>query len=67
MNAIIVLFVVGFVLLAFEVIVPGAILGIIGGLAILGGVILAFMEYGSTGVWTALGVGAVGGMLMLAV
>ena len=38
MNAIIVLFVVGFVLLAFEVIVPGAILGIIGGLAILGGV-----------------------------
>lgn len=67
MNAIIVLFVVGFVLLAFEVIVPGAILGIIGGLAILGGVILAFMEYGSTGGWTALGVGAGGGMLMLAV
>lgn len=65
MNAILVLFVVGFVLLAFEVFVPGAILGIIGGLALLGGVILAFLEYGSTGGWTALAVGASLGALML--
>lgn len=64
MNAILVLFVVGFVLLAFEVFVPGAILGIMGGLALLGGVILAFMEYGSTGGWTALAVGAGAGALM---
>ncbi len=65
MNAIVVLFVVGFVLLAFEVFVPGAILGIIGGLALLGGVVLAFLEYGSTGGCTALAVGAALGALML--
>lgn len=67
MNVILVLFVVGFVLLGFEVFVPGAILGIFGGLAILGGVILAFLEYGSTGGWTALGAGAALGVLMLLV
>ncbi len=54
MNAIILLFAVGFVLLGFEVFVPGAILGIFGGLSLLGGVILVFMEFGATGGWTAL-------------
>ena len=58
MNTIIVLFVVGFVLLAFEVIVPGAILGIFGGLALLGGVVIAFMDYGTAGGGIALAAAA---------
>jgi membrane-bound serine protease (ClpP class) len=49
MNTIFLLFLVGFILLAFEVIVPGAILGTIGGLCLLGGITLAFMEYGPIG------------------
>ncbi len=49
MNTIFLLFIVGFILLAFEVIVPGAILGTIGGLCLLGGITLAFMEYGPIG------------------
>ena len=46
MTLIIVLFVAGAILLALEVIVPGAILGIIGGIAMLVGVIVAFDQYG---------------------
>lgn len=67
MNLIILLFLVGLVLLGFEVFVPGAVLGILGALALLGGVVVAFMEYGQTGGWTAFGVAsaAVGGLLFL--
>jgi len=46
MNAIILLFLIGVVLLAFEVFMPGAVLGVIGGLAMLGGCALAFHRYG---------------------
>ena len=49
MTAIIFLFAIGAILLALEVIVPGAILGIIGGVAILAGVVLAFDQYGFEG------------------
>ena len=65
MNAIVLLFLVGLILLGFEVFVPGAILGILGGLALLGGVVLSFFEYGQSGGWTAFGVAslAVGGLL----
>lgn len=65
MNAIILLFLVGVVLLGFEVFVPGAVLGILGSLSLLGGVILAFMDFGAPGGWTALAtaLGLVGGML----
>jgi len=49
MNAIILLFVTGVILLGFEVIVPGAILGILGGLALLAGVVIAFVSYGVSG------------------
>lgn len=65
MNAIVLLFVVGLVLLGFEVFVPGAILGIFGGLALLGGVALAFVEFGASGGWTAAAVAAGLGALML--
>jgi membrane-bound serine protease (ClpP class) len=49
MTLIILLFSVGIVLLAVEVIVPGAILGSIGGLMMFGGCVLSFMEYGTGG------------------
>ena len=49
MTAILVLFAGGIALLALEVIVPGAILGIVGGLLILIGVIVAFSTYGFDG------------------
>jgi membrane-bound ClpP family serine protease len=49
MIPIILLFALGIVLLAVEVIVPGAILGSIGGLMMFAGCVLAFMEYGTGG------------------
>ena len=49
MTAIVLLFGLGIVLLAFEVVVPGGVLGVIGGLAMLGGCALAFFEYGAGG------------------
>jgi membrane-bound ClpP family serine protease len=55
MSAIVLLFVIGLILLGFEVFVPGAILGIFGGLALLGGSVLAFLNYGPGGGLLALG------------
>lgn len=49
MTAIIILFLAGILLLAIDVIVPGMIVGIIGGLSILAGVVTAFNLYGSSG------------------
>ena len=49
MTSILLLFAVGLLLLGFEVIVPGGILGAIGGLAILAGCVIAFGELGITG------------------
>jgi membrane-bound ClpP family serine protease len=54
MSAIIMLFVAGAVLLAAEVFVPGAILGIFAALALLAGVVLSFLDYGSQGGWLAI-------------
>lgn len=56
MNAIILLFLIGMLLLAGEVFVPGAILGIIGGLCMLVGCVLSFMNFGMTGGLLATGV-----------
>ena len=64
MNAIILLFLAGVVLLVFEVITPGAVLGILGGLAMLGGCAVAFHLYGVTGGSIAAAVGL--GILALA-
>jgi membrane-bound ClpP family serine protease len=55
MTWILVLFLGGIVLLTAEVIVPGGILGVIGGILLLGGVIVAFADYGVTGGATAAG------------
>jgi membrane-bound ClpP family serine protease len=49
MTAIILLFALGLVLLFFEVFVPGAILGILGGIFMLIGCGVAFSTYGSGG------------------
>jgi membrane-bound ClpP family serine protease len=49
MNTIILLLAIGVVLFFFEIVVPGAILGTLGGLAMLGGIIVAFIEFGPTG------------------
>lgn len=49
MNAILILFLFGIVLLFCEVFMPGAILGTIGGIAMLAGCILAFQTYGAVG------------------
>jgi membrane-bound ClpP family serine protease len=63
MTAIILLFSAGVLLIALEVIVPGAILGIIGGVLMLIGVLLSFDQFGFQGgalaSAAALGVGGI--------
>ena len=49
MTLIILLFALGIVLIAVEVIVPGAILGSIGGVLMFAGCVLAFINYGTGG------------------
>lgn len=49
MTAVIICFVVGIILLALEVVVPGAILGVIGGLSMLVGVVVSFATFGPAG------------------
>ena len=49
MNAILLLFLVGVLLLAGEVFVPGAILGIIGAVCMLVGCGLSFVHFGASG------------------
>ncbi len=58
MTLIALLFAAGVLLLALEVVVPGAILGIIGGIALLVGVVVAFNQYGFDGGAIATGVAA---------
>jgi membrane-bound ClpP family serine protease len=60
MTAIVLLFVTGALLLAAEVLLPGAIAGIIGGIALLIGSVFAFVEYG-----TGIGVLTTGAALLL--
>lgn len=55
MNAIILLFIIGSLLLAAEVFVPGAVAGILGGLALLAGSVLSFRTLGATGGFLASG------------
>ncbi len=49
MTAIIVLFAIGIVLVAFEILVPGGLLGLVGGLCLLAGVVAAFNQFGASG------------------
>ena len=63
MSTIVTLFLAGALLLAIEVFVPGAVVGIIGGLAIIAGVVMAFSLYGWDGGMIAL----IGGGVLLGV
>ena len=49
MNAILILFLLGVLLLAGEVFVPGAVLGIIGGLCMAAGCVISFIQFGTGG------------------
>ncbi|MBK9990605.1 MAG: serine protease [Verrucomicrobia bacterium] len=56
MTTVAILFAAGVLLVAVEILVPGAILGILGGLCLLGGVIAAFVQLGGAGGAVATGV-----------
>ena len=58
MNAIILLFLIGVLLLAGEVFVPGAILGIIGAICMMTGCVLSFVQFGTSGGLLATGIAA---------
>ncbi len=49
MNAILILFILGVVLLAAEIFTPGLVLGVLGAIAMLGGCVLAFQQFGTGG------------------
>ena len=49
MNAILILFLLGVLLLAGEVFVPGAVLGILGALSMFAGCIISFLQLGTAG------------------
>lgn len=49
MNAIAILFIAGVILVGFEVVVPGGVLGVLGGIALFGGVAVSFYDYGLSG------------------
>ncbi|MBT5904061.1 MAG: serine protease [Opitutaceae bacterium] len=59
MTVVATLFVVGVLLLGFEVLLPGGILGIFAGLCLLGGTGFAFVEFGMSGGLIALMVAVV--------
>jgi len=64
-TAVVALFVAGLVFLGFEVLAPGAILGVLAGLCLLAGVVLAFASHGMEGglVATAVALFAVGALM----
>jgi membrane-bound ClpP family serine protease len=49
MNAVLLLFLLGVLLLAGEVFTPGAVLGILGGCAMVGGCVISFQQFGAGG------------------
>ena len=49
MMTVILLFAIGIILIAVEVIVPGGILGTLGGLMMFGGCVMAFLDFGNLG------------------
>ncbi len=65
MTAILVLFAVGILLVAVEIVVPGGLLGLVGGLCLLAGVAASFHQFGSTGGFVATAVAIVIGAVTL--
>ncbi|TVR47976.1 MAG: serine protease [Puniceicoccaceae bacterium] len=67
MTWVVLLFVLGIILILFEVMVPGGILGLLGGLALLAGGVLAFVNFGlGVGLLAFLAAMAVLGLSLLA-
>jgi len=56
MNLILILFIVGILLLALEVFMPGAVLGILGGVAMILGCVTAFAKLGTAGGFLAVAI-----------
>jgi len=65
MTTVIILFIAGAILVAAEILVPGAVLGILGGLCLLGGVTAAFLQLGAEGGAVATGAALAIGAVML--
>lgn len=65
MSLIVTLFAVGIILIVFEVVVPGGILGIIGSLCVVAGIVVSYMDYGTEGALFAGAVAAVVAAVML--
>ena len=61
MTIVVILLSVGLILLAAEIVVPGAVLGIIGGVVMLAGVIVAFKALEESQAYVALGIAVVAG------
>ena len=59
MTLIVILFVAGVLLIAAEVILPGGIIGLAGGGALVAGIIVAYNEYGASGAFIAAAVAVV--------
>lgn len=49
MSLIVLLFALGLIFMFIEVFMPGAVFGILGGLTMIGGIVVAVMNYGGTG------------------
>ncbi len=67
MNAVILLFLLGVLLLAGEVFMPGAVLGTVGAIAMAVGCVVSFLQFGAWGGTLATGIAAIllGAMLYL--
>ncbi|MBS0630474.1 MAG: serine protease, partial [Verrucomicrobia bacterium] len=65
MSTVLILFAIGIVLVAIEVIVPGGVLGALAGCALLGGVIAAFANFGPAGGAMATGLALVIGVITI--
>jgi membrane-bound serine protease (ClpP class) len=65
MTSVIVLFVAGVVLVTVEILVPGAILGVLGGFCLLVGAVAAFLRFGVSGGAVATGIALAIGALTL--
>jgi membrane-bound ClpP family serine protease len=64
-TTVVTLLVVGLLLLGFEVIVPGAVLGTAAAITLLAGVVVAWVEHGPAGGLFAFSVALLGGFVML--
>src|SRR4051794_4026433 len=65
MTAVMAFFIAGLVLVAAEIVVPGGVLGVAGGICLLGGVISAYVHWGMLGGSMATGIGLLIGVVTI--